>query len=154
MASQPTIGFLFHDIARLFRKRFEQRSRQFGLTRSQWQVLAYLSLNEGINQTTLADLLDVEPITAGRILDKMEERGLIERRRHLSDRRIWLLYLTPKSRPLLEQMHSTARLTREEALDGLPEEERQRLFDTLTLIKTNLLKGCASGTDEQEAGLG
>ena len=75
----PPLGFLLHDVARLLRKRFEQNARGSGLTRSQWQVLAYLSKNEGINQAGLAELLDVEPITLGRIADRLEAMKLIER---------------------------------------------------------------------------
>ena len=70
--NSPTLGFLLHDVARLLRKRFEQNALESGLTRSQWQVLAYLAQNEGINQSGLADLLDVEPITLGRLVDKLQ----------------------------------------------------------------------------------
>src|SRR5258705_11616931 len=86
-SNAPTLGFLLHDVARLLRRRFEQNARDSGLTRSQWQVLAYLANNEGINQSGLADLLEIEPITLGRIIDKLQTRGLIERRPDPSDRR-------------------------------------------------------------------
>ena len=99
MDNAPTLGFLLHDVARLLRKRFEQRARDLGLTRSQWQTLAYLNRNEGIHQSGLADILEIEPITLVRILDRLEERGLVERRRHPTDRRIWLLYLKDAARP-------------------------------------------------------
>src|ERR1700759_988550 len=69
-SNAPTLGFLLHEVARLLRKRFEQNARDSGLTRSQWQVLAYLANNDGINQSGLADLLEIEPITLGRIIDK------------------------------------------------------------------------------------
>ncbi|MGO7675379.1 MarR family transcriptional regulator, partial [Rhizobium ruizarguesonis] len=72
-----------------------------GLTRSQWQTLAYLSNNEGIHQVGLAEILEVEPITLVRILYKLAERGLIERRQHPTDRRIWLLYMRDEAHPLL-----------------------------------------------------
>jgi len=75
----PALGFLLHEVARLLRKRFEQNARDSGLTRSQWQVLTYLAQNEGINQKGLAELLEIEPITLGRIVDKLEILGLIER---------------------------------------------------------------------------
>ena len=93
MTNNPTLGFLLHDVARLLRKRFEQRAKDLGLTRSQWQTLAYLANNEGIHQSGLAEILEIEPITLVRILDKLAERGLIERRQHPTDRRIWLLYM-------------------------------------------------------------
>src|SRR5260370_13640124 len=85
----PTLGFLLHDVARLLRRRFEQNARGSGLTRSQWQVLAYLANNEGINQSGLADLLEIQPITLCRIVDKLQTPGLIERHPHPSHRRVW-----------------------------------------------------------------
>src|SRR3977135_4525686 len=88
----PTLGFLLHEVARLLRRRFEQNARNSGLTRSQWQVLAYLAGNEGINQSGLADLLDIEPITLCRIVDKLQTPGLVARQPDPSDRRGGLVY--------------------------------------------------------------
>ncbi|TGV77512.1 MarR family transcriptional regulator, partial [Mesorhizobium sp. M00.F.Ca.ET.158.01.1.1] len=118
MPSSPNISFVLHDVARLLRKRFEQRSRASGLTRAQWQVLAFLSLHEGIHQNKLADLIEIVPITLARLLDKMEARGFIERRPDPVDRRAWLLYLTPRARPLLEIMRGNGQKTRDEAFAG------------------------------------
>src|SRR5258708_25213691 len=79
--TQPSLdrsfGVLLHDIARLLRKRYEQRARPLGLTRAQWQVLAHLQRHEGINQSGLAELLEIEPITIARLVDRMEEAGLV-----------------------------------------------------------------------------
>src|SRR5258705_13782238 len=97
----PTLGFLLHEVARLLRRRFEQNARGFGLTRSQWHVLAYLANNEGINQCGLADLLEIEPITLCRIVDKLQALGLVERHPDPSDRRARRLPLTPPARPKL-----------------------------------------------------
>jgi DNA-binding MarR family transcriptional regulator len=149
-ASSPNISFVLHDVARLLRKRFEQRSRLSGLTRAQWQVLAYLERNEGINQAGLAELMEIMPITLARLLDKMEERGLVERRQHPTDRRAWLLYLTPKAYPLLEVMRGMGQDTRNEAFAGLSQEEQAKLLATLCQIKTNLLAACASPVVDQE----
>src|SRR3982751_2598455 len=121
MNATPTLGFLLHDVARWLRKRFEQRAKCLGLTRSQWQTLAYLSNNEGIHQGGLAEILEIEPITLVRILDKLEERGLIERRQHPTDRRIWQLFLRGEALPLLEQMREIGDLTRGDALAGVSE---------------------------------
>jgi MarR family transcriptional regulator, transcriptional regulator for hemolysin len=74
------LGFILHDAARLLRKRFEQKARGLGLTRSQWQVLAHLARHEGIHQGALAEILELEPITLVRILDRLQAAGLIERR--------------------------------------------------------------------------
>jgi MarR family transcriptional regulator for hemolysin len=140
--SQPTLGFVLNDVARLLRKRFEQRARGLGLTRAQWQVLAYLSNNEGIHQGGLADLLDIEPITLVRILDRLEANGFVERRRHATDRRIWLLHLTPKAHPMLTRMRVIGDATRQDALDGLSDQERAQLLHMLTDMKQNLLEAC------------
>ncbi|WP_213775361.1 MarR family transcriptional regulator [Bradyrhizobium sp. dw_78] len=141
-ANSPTLGFLLHDVARLLKKRFEQNSRGSGLTRSQWQVLAYLARNEGINQTGLAELLEIEPITLGRIVDKLDTMGLIERLPHPTDRRVWVLHLTPAARPKLEQVRKLGDVTRGEALVGVSEADRQRLLKTLQALKENLTKAC------------
>ncbi len=92
------LGSLLHDVARLMRKRFEQNARDLGLTRSTCAVLAHLARNEGIQQSALADILEIEPITLTRLLDRLEEMGLVERRQHPIDRRIRLLCLTDAAR--------------------------------------------------------
>ncbi|CAO3427407.1 MarR family winged helix-turn-helix transcriptional regulator [Azospirillum endophyticum] len=145
----PTLGFLLHDAARLLRKRFEQRARHLGLTRSQWQVLAYLSTCEGIHQGGLADYLDLEPITLVRLLDRLEAIGLIERRLHPSDRRQRLLYLTDKARPLLGTARELGNITRAEALEGLSPEECETLIRLLNTMKSNLVAACDRPIDEQ-----
>jgi DNA-binding MarR family transcriptional regulator len=150
----PTLGFLLHDVARLLRKRFEQRARHLGLTRSQWQVIAYLSRCEGIHQGGLAELLEIEPITLVRILDKLTERGLIERRQHPTDRRTWLLFLKDAARPLLISMQEIAETTRAEALCGVPETQRDILLQTLTQMKTNLTTASNTPVDGKQAHYG
>lgn len=150
----PALSFTLHDVARLLRKRFEQRARSLGLTRAQWQALMYLAQNEGIHQGGLAELLEIEPITLVRILDKLEARGLIERRRHATDRRIWLLYLNEAAHPLLKTLREYGDATRGEALDGISEAEQQRLFETLSGMKCNLLKACSLPVEEREVTYG
>jgi DNA-binding MarR family transcriptional regulator len=141
----PTLGFLLHDVARLLRKRFEQISSESGLTRSQWQALAYLAQNEGINQSGLAELLDIEPITLSRILDKLESCGLIERHPHPSDRRVRTLQLAPAARPKLMQARKLGEIARREALAGLSEADGLRLLETLKVLKSNLTEACDFG---------
>jgi DNA-binding MarR family transcriptional regulator len=148
--NSPTLGFLLHDVARLLKRRFEQNARGTGLTRSQWQVLAHLAPNEGIHQGKLAELLDVEAITLGRIVDKLENQGLIERRPHPTDRRIWLLHLTPAARPKVAQLRRLGDITRGEALAGLSEVDRQRLSNSLQILKANLTNACESPVAEQK----
>jgi DNA-binding MarR family transcriptional regulator len=143
-----TLGFLLHDCARLLRKRFEQNSRGLGLTRAQWQVLAHVNRHEGINQSALADILEIEPITLARIVDRLEASGFVERRQHARDRRLRLLHLTDKARPILDRMRAMGQATREEALAGLPAAERDCLVDTLLRMKGNLLAACAEPDKE------
>jgi MarR family transcriptional regulator for hemolysin len=138
------LGFLLHDVARLMRKRFEQNARGLGLTRSQYSVLAHLARNEGIQQSGLAEILEVEPITLTRILDRLEEAELVERRTHPRDRRIRLLHLTPKAHPLLGEIFAIGAATRGEALEGVAEAEREQLFAMLSRMKANLLTKAAT----------
>jgi DNA-binding MarR family transcriptional regulator len=145
-----TLGFALHDSARLMRKRFEQRARHVGLTRSQWQVLAMLSTNEGIHQKGLADLLELESITLVRLLDKMAERGLVERRRHPTDRRLSLLFLTEQAHPLLQLMRDMGRVTRQEATRGFSAEEEQLLLQMMKRMRSNLIEACSLPVEEQE----
>ncbi|MGV1793734.1 MarR family transcriptional regulator [Rhizobium lusitanum] len=150
MSSTPTLGFLLHDVARLLRKRFEQRAKDLGLTRSQWQTLAYLANNEGIHQAGLAEILEIEPITLVRILDKLSDRGLVERRQHPSDRRSWLLYMREEARPLMDTMRNIGDQTRKEALEGTSQEDNEHLYALLTLMKSNLLSACRSKAVDKE----
>jgi MarR family transcriptional regulator, transcriptional regulator for hemolysin len=153
-APQRILGFLLHDVARLLRKRFEQNARDLGLTRSQWQVLAHLAEREGIHQGALAEILEIEPITLVRILDKLQAAGLIERRPHAKDRRVWLLFLTPKAHPVLEKMRGIGAVTRGEALDGVSEADRERLLGILSTMKSNLILACSAQDEERRANHG
>lgn len=140
MAYDPerSFGFLLHDIARLMRKKFDQRARGLNLSRAQWQLLVHLSRHEGINQSGLAEILEIENITVGRLVDRMEEAGWVERRPDPSDRRARLLYTTEKVAPVMERMRELAEATRNEALAGLGPADRDALIDTLIQIRGNL----------------
>jgi MarR family transcriptional regulator for hemolysin len=140
--ASPTLGFLLHEVARLLRRRFEQNARGSGLTRSQWQVLTYLAQNEGINQARLAELIEVEPITLGRIADKLEMLMFIKRYPHPTDRRRRLLHLMPAARSRLEQAGEYGEVTHREALAGVSETDRQHLLKTLQALKENLTRAC------------
>jgi DNA-binding MarR family transcriptional regulator len=132
------LGFLLHDVARLMRKRFERNARNLGLTRSQGQVLVHLADSEGIHQGAMAEKLDVEPITLTRILDRLEEAGLIERLLYRQDRRVRLLRLTQAAHPLIDDIIAIGTLTRGEAMEGVSDEDRDRLLDILLRMKINL----------------
>lgn len=143
------LGFLLHDVARLLRKRFDQRARTLGLTRAQWSVLAHLARNEGINQAALAETLEIEPITLVRLLDRLEAAEWVERRPDPKDRRARLLYLKDKARPVLEKMRALGAATREEAMAGLSDAARRQLIETLLAIKANLSTQAAGEAGEE-----
>jgi DNA-binding MarR family transcriptional regulator len=147
-----TLGFVLNDVARLMRKRFEQRARAaaLGLTRAQAAVLAYLARQEGINQAALAQLLELEPITLARLLDRLQAAGLVERRPDPKDRRAHLLYLTAAAYPLLDRIFALAAEVREDALAGVAEADRGRLLDLLLGMKANLI-GVAAGAEVESA---
>ncbi|MGH6900248.1 MAG: MarR family winged helix-turn-helix transcriptional regulator [Geminicoccaceae bacterium] len=133
-------GFLVHDVARLMRVAYDRRTRELGLTRSQWWVLNNLYFNQGITQSELADLLDIEKPTLGRLLDRLEDKGWLERRGDRSDRRAKRVYLTGNVQGLMRTLRRLAADLRATALDGLDEVERAQLLDALRIVKGNLLR--------------
>jgi DNA-binding MarR family transcriptional regulator len=139
-AASDSLGFLLNDAARLLRRRFDHKARSLGLTRAQWQVLARLARHEGINQVGLADLLELEPITLCRLIDRMEEGGWVVRQRDPADRRAHRLYMTDKAHPVIARMWALAEEVYAEALAGIPVESRQQFLATLANIRTNLLE--------------
>ncbi len=148
--NSSTLDFVLHDVARLLRRRFEQNARGSGLTRSQWQVLMYLAQNEGISQSGLAELLDVEPITLCRLVDKLQAFGLIERQPHPSVRRVWILHLMPAAHPKLIQVRKLGDMTRSEALARVSDAHRLQLLETLQVLKLNLTEACNSSLAGQK----
>jgi len=132
------VGFLLHDVSRLLRVRFDRRARALGLTRAQWRVLAHLAPRQGINQSSLAEILEVENITLGRHIDRLEDTEWVVRRRNPDDRRAWRLFLTDKSRPVLDQMEIIAAEAQGEAMAGLSDDERDRLLKLLLSMKRNM----------------
>jgi MarR family transcriptional regulator, transcriptional regulator for hemolysin len=134
------VGALMVEVARLLRRNFNRRAQGLGLTQAQWQALAHLSRRQGINQACLADLLEVQPITLTRLIDRLAVAGWVERRPDPADRRAQRLYLTARAEPLLEDMRGLASATREEALAGLGDAERRQLIDALQIVKGNLVR--------------
>ena len=135
---EENLGFLLIDVTRQMRRRFDERARTSGATGTQWRTLKILERSEGINQGQLAEMLEVEPITACRMIDRLEESGLVERRRDPGDRRAWQIFLTEKSRPVLAELHVTAAAMIEELLQGLSTRQREELNATLTVMRSNL----------------
>jgi DNA-binding MarR family transcriptional regulator len=133
-----SVGFMISDVSRLMRRRFDERARLMGVTRTQWRTLTTLKRHEGINQGGMADLLEVEPITLSRMIDRLEEANLVERRPDPADRRAWQIFLTPKALPILDQLHTLAEGMIENALFGLDQAQRDQLMASLATIRTNL----------------
>jgi DNA-binding MarR family transcriptional regulator len=145
-----SLGFLLADVSRLVRRRFDSRARDLGLTRAQWRVLAQLRRREGINQTSLAEILEIEPITLGRHIDRLVEKGFVERRPDPADRRAWRLHLKAEVQPVLDQLRQMSRLTSGEALAGIAPADADRLIELLLQIKGNMLALDTSGTDADD----
>ncbi|WP_019173600.1 MarR family transcriptional regulator [Pseudaminobacter salicylatoxidans] len=135
------LGFLIHDAARLMRRRFEALGSRHGLSSAQWRLLVRVVKSEGVTQARLAELLEVEPISVSRLLDRMEEGGWIERRQDLNDRRVRLIFPTDKSRQAFEAIKGVAGEVFEQALTGLSTAERQTLIRGLMTLVDNLSDG-------------
>jgi DNA-binding MarR family transcriptional regulator len=136
--TEQSFGFLIQDVARLLRRNFNRRVQELGLTQAQWQVLSCLSRNEGIRQSQLAELLELQPISVARLIDRMEAGGLLKRYPDPSDRRAFNLRLTGKAAPVLKKMQEYGLQVREQALEGLPETERQKMLQNLLIMRRNL----------------
>jgi MarR family transcriptional regulator for hemolysin len=114
-----TLPFEIGETAHALRKAFDRRAVGLGVTRAQWKVLFKLERTPGLRQIELADLLDIEPITLSRIVDRLEEAGLVERASDPADRRAWRLHVTRKAQPLIEKLHSVADEMIAEAFAGI-----------------------------------
>lgn len=132
------LGFLIADVSRLLRRRFDERARSIGITRPQWRALAAIRRAPGLNQGALAERLDVEPITACRMIDRLEDAGLVERRRDPDDRRAWLIHLTKRAEPLTTQLRALADDMFASVLADISDADRQQITDTLTRIRDNI----------------
>jgi DNA-binding MarR family transcriptional regulator len=132
------LGFLLKDASRLLRRRFEREAQDLAMTSSQLQIVAQLSRNEGIGQAALAALLDIEPMTLSRHVDRMEAAGLVERRQDPNDRRARQLFTTAKSRDLLAPMRAVAAEVYDQAQAGLSPDERAALVAALETVIRNL----------------
>ncbi|HEY5711702.1 MAG TPA: MarR family transcriptional regulator [Allosphingosinicella sp.] len=128
------------ETARTIRRAFDRRAAVLGTTRAQWRVLARLSHEDGARQVELAEALDVEPITLCRMVDRLEEAGLVERRRDEADRRAWRIHLTEKARPLIDELHGLADIFNADMLEGVDGAERDTASRVLARVRENLLE--------------
>jgi MarR family transcriptional regulator for hemolysin len=149
-------GFLLNDVARMLRTYADHKASQFGITRAQWVVLVRLDRFEGLKQAELAEMLDLQPITLTRLLDRLAECGLIERRPDPNDRRAKLLFLMPKAKPLLEQLGELGNELMGTALAGVDRERIELMVGQLAIVKENLRQAihrknaAAAASDEGE----
>ncbi|MYM63543.1 MarR family winged helix-turn-helix transcriptional regulator [Pseudomaricurvus sp. HS19] len=137
---EDTLASLFSDTSRLMRRYFDERARQIGVTRPQWQVLTMLRRHEGINQGGLAEILVVEPITLCRMVDRLQEAELVERRRDPNDRRAWQLFLTDRARQLLTDLKPVGEELVQKAFAGLDANELEQLRRALSCVRDNLTR--------------
>jgi MarR family transcriptional regulator for hemolysin len=135
------LGFLIHDAQRLLRKRFEIRGAAYGLSAAQWRLLVRLVKDEGVPQARLAEILEIEPISVSRLLDRMEAGGWITRQQDAGDRRVRMIFPTDKSRMAFAAIKSVAGEVYEEALSGLTADERRTVIRGLGAIVENLSDG-------------
>ena len=139
--------FLLYDVARRMPVRADQRARLTGMTRAQWVVLVWLERKPGITQNELASLVEVEPITIARLVDRLEARGVVERRHDPKDRRVRRLHLTEAATPLLEVVHAYRRESNLVLTEGVGSEDVKRILAGLAIMKSNLLDEMRDGAE-------
>jgi MarR family transcriptional regulator for hemolysin len=140
--SQPVMenyAFEIVETARLIRREANKRAAVLGATKAQWRVLAHLRrMGDGGRQVELADALDVEPITLCRMIDRLEEAGLVERRRDETDRRAWRIHLTPAAAPMLLKLEEMGAAFNADMLTGISKADRETVLRVLGRMRANL----------------
>ena len=131
-------AFTIIDVARMLKTYADQRARQYGISRAQWSVLFRLDRSQGLKQSELAEILDLQPISLTRLLDRLAENGLIERKPDPNDRRVNRLYLTPAARPLLNQLMELGAGMMETVLEGIDPKAVEAMLGELHKAKDNL----------------
>ena len=133
------LGFLIHDVSRLRRSAFDRCLKPLNVTRSQWWVLAYLSREDGMTQSQLAEELDLGKVAVGGLIDRLEKSGLLRREADAADRRVNRVFLEPKSKQLIAKMRKVSHRMNEQILSGLPDARLESSAVTLDAMKRNLL---------------
>ena len=141
--------FLISDVGRLLRTYADQKARRFGMTRAQWAVLLRLERREGLKQSDLAEALDIQPITLTRLVDRLCDNGLIERRADPNDRRAKRLYLTAAARPLIDRIADRIEELSETVLAGIEPAEVDRMLSKLGLARENLRQAIDRSAPQQ-----
>ena len=137
--SDTDLLILLHDVARLVRTLADRRARAHGMTRAQWMILFRLRRRDGMTQRELAEILEVEPITVGRLVDRLEARGMVKRCADPADRRVWRLHLTPAAAPVLAEIDEARHAFDAAATRNLPAAQRAAAIAALLTMKSNLL---------------
>ena len=135
----PDLLFTIHDAARLMRVRFDHQARSWGMTRAQGVILMKLACNPGLSQSELAAILDVEPITVGRLIDRLEASGMVERRPDPTDRRMHRLHLLPASKPVLVEIDAYRAAAAAKFKEGISATDWDTAFRVLLQIKDKLM---------------
>ena len=135
---QRDLMFLLHDVARLLRVDADKRARAHGMTRAQWGILIWLERQPGLSQKELSEILEVEPITVARLIDRLEARGMVERRPDPKDRRIWRLHLSPPAHPVLREIDRQRSQMRDLLTEGLDDATIETMTEALLTMKTTL----------------
>ncbi len=138
VSDQPDLLFLLHDIARILRVAGDRRARAHGMTRAQWVILWQLERQPGLSQKELSEILEVEPITVARLVDRLAARGMVERRDDPSDRRIWRLHLLPPAFPVLDHMRGERDEVAAILVAGLPPQSLETVRQSLIAMKANI----------------
>ena len=146
---ERNFGFLMHDIARLLRTNYDRRVKRLGLTRSQWWVITNLYRNDGLTQSELAETLDIERASLGRLLDRLEANGWVRREPCDKDRRAKRIRLANEVGPVMREMRSIAAELRRDAMSGLTSDEQEAFVDVLLAIKSNLTALNDQGTSSR-----
>jgi DNA-binding MarR family transcriptional regulator len=133
-----TIPFEIGETAHALRKAFDRRAVGLGITRAQWKVLFKVTRLPGLRQIELADMLDIEPITLSRIIDRLEEAGLVERAADPADRRAWRLHVTAKAQPIVEKLRAVANDMAAEAFGGIDPKDIDIARRVLGRVRENL----------------
>lgn len=138
-----TLPFEIGETAHALRKAFDRHAVGLGVTRAQWKVLFRLARQPGLRQIELADMLEIEPITLSRIVDRLEEARLVERRPDPSDRRAWRLHVTALAQPLIAKLRGIADEMIGEAFDGIDPKDVEITRRVLARARENVCRNNA-----------
>jgi MarR family transcriptional regulator for hemolysin len=136
---KTAFGFLVNDVTRMLRKQFDRRAVRFELTRAQWRALKRISYSEGLRQAELAEQLEMEPIAIGRVIDRLENAGFVERRADPNDRRAWRLHLTARAHGVVDDMEAISNELFRDAQKGISAADLKAVMATLGVMKQNLI---------------